>query len=321
MEVCGRSGQASHVYRRRCHRSALLLGVLIVPGFARAAVMIAEQGVARAVIVHNGNTALPDEMAGCKDIKTIKPPVETLNGYLKRITGVELPVVATLAEAGARTAIVLELVDKVPGASEKPTGRQAYRLRTDGTRLILTAASELGLTYAVYGLLEDHLGCRFYTYQAKGLSYGGPGFEVVPRQPTLALDKLEDLQEPVFAQRGFIYWPGSYPWVLQNRGAGSPADTVSGGLGVSLNMYALLPPHDTKIGREEVKGLFAEHPDFYPLTTACESPASLRRASLPIRNLGCRVRRGSARAGCWRCRTRRSPRWPSKAAASLKCWT
>jgi hypothetical protein len=28
---------------------------------------------------------------------------------------------------------------------------------------------------------------------------------------------IDDLQEPAFANRGIIYWVGSYPWILKNR--------------------------------------------------------------------------------------------------------
>ena len=246
----------------------VFLFLLAMGGATHAAVTIVEKGHALAVIVHNGNTKVPAEMAGSREVKFIKPPVETLNHYLQQITGTELPVVATPAEAGDKPAIVLELVDKVLGASDKPTGKQAYRIRIAGNRITLTAAMPLGLCYAVYGLLEDHLGCRFYTYKAQGLSYGGSGYELVPKRATLALDKSDDLQEPAFVQRGFIYWPGSYPWILQNRGVGQPADTISGALGVNLNMYGLLPPQDIKdkrTGQVTVKGLFAEHPDLYAM--------------------------------------------------------
>jgi formylglycine-generating enzyme required for sulfatase activity len=229
------------------------------------AMTLVEQGRPLAVIVHNGNTTLPADVAGNRDARYIKPPVDTLNQYLKQITGTELPVVATLAEAGDKPAVVLDLVARVPGASDRPTGAQAYRIKTDGNRLTLTASTPLGLYNAVYGLLEDHLGCRFYTFARKGLSYAGPGFEVVPKRPTLVLGKLDDLQEPAFANRGIIFWMGSYPWILQNRGIGVPADNTSGALAAGHNMYDMLPPQDKKVGKDVIKGLFTEHPEFYPL--------------------------------------------------------
>ena len=251
-------------------KTKMIIALLLSSAIVSQAVTLTKNGQPAAVIVHNGHTALPPEVGLSREAreKQIKPAVEVLQAYLKEISGAELPLAATHAEAGDKPTIVLELVDKVPGASDKPTGAQAYRIKADGNRLTLTASTLLGLQNAVHGLLEDHLGCRFYTFAAKGLFYAGPGFEVVPKQPTLALKKVDDFQEPVFANRGIIYWPGSYPWILQNRGIGVPADNVSGALGTGHNLYDLLPPKDKTVGKEVIKGLFAEHPGFYPLNHA-----------------------------------------------------
>ena len=247
---------------------ALMAACWGVTPVAQGAVSLTDQGQPRAVIVHNGHTALPAEVARNRDAKFMKPPADALNHYLKQITGTELPAVATLAKAEGKPAIVLELVAKVPGASDKPTGPQAYRIKADGNRITLTAATPLGLHNAVYGLLEDHLGCRFYTFARKGLSYAGPGYEVVPKRPTLAVDAVDDFQEPAFANRGFIFWMGSYPWILQNRGVGTPGDGTSAALAAGHNMYDLLPPKDKKVGKETIKGLFADHPEIYSLNHA-----------------------------------------------------
>jgi formylglycine-generating enzyme required for sulfatase activity len=226
--------------------------------------LLAEGGQAKAVIVSNGLTTVGAGLDGSK----VKPAINELRDYLKQITGADFPTVATLAEAGGKPTIVLEVVAKLPGASARATATQAYRITATPQRLTLTAASPMALHYAVYGLLEDHLGCRFYTFISTGLGYGGRGREVVPKQTRLMLPAFDDLQEPAFANRGFIYWMGSYPWILQNRGIGTPGDHVSGGLGAGHNLYHLLPPDDRKDGDVVVPGLFKTHPEFYPLNHA-----------------------------------------------------
>lgn len=243
--------------------TAILLG-LAVQIQAADGLLLAENGLAKAVIVHNGLT----RVASALDASKVKPAVDDLRDYLKQITGADFPMVATLAEAGERPTILLEVVGKLPGASDRVTAAQAYRITATGQRLTLTAASPLALHHAVYGLLEDHLGCRFYTFVAKGMHYGGRGYEIVPRQPKLVLAAINDLQEPAFANRGFIFWMGSYPWIVQNRGPGTPGDRVSGGLGAGHNFYHLLPPTDTKEGEKVVPGLFKTHPEFYPVNKA-----------------------------------------------------
>ena len=60
----------------------------------------------------------------------------------------------------------------------------------------------MGLTYAVYGFLEDHLGVRFYSNE----------YEVVPEKASLTLGEIDDTQEPAFACRSWI-WGMSFPRV------------------------------------------------------------------------------------------------------------
>jgi formylglycine-generating enzyme required for sulfatase activity len=250
----------------------------MMSGVSAAGVPITEKGEARAVIVHNGHTnvatQIPANPLGVSRKFAIKPAAVELRDYLKEITGAELPLVATLAEAGDRPAIVLEVVEKVPGASDRETGRQAYRLKTDGNRLVITVADELGLHNAVYGLLEDHFGCHFYTckriHGSQGVvHYDGPDFEVVPRRPTLTLNGIDNLQEPSLANRGLIFAMGSYPWVLKNRAIGHGGDHVSGARAAGHTMYSWIPPEDLVVwlpvgGRTNRPGLFKDHPEIYP---------------------------------------------------------
>ena len=143
---------------RRILLAAMLLGTALL---VTAGVPIAKDGKAVAVIVHNGHNkepkGFPKRILGVKR-GTIKPPAVELQNYLKQITGAELPMVASLNEAGDRPAIVLEVVDHVIGASDRDTGKHAYRLQTKGNKLTLTAAGGMSLYNAVYGFLEDQIG-------------------------------------------------------------------------------------------------------------------------------------------------------------------
>ncbi len=90
---------------------------VMVSGSAMAAVPIAENGAARAVIVHNGHTAVASGLSD-RHVRPghIQPAVDVLADYLQQITGAVFEQVATEAEAGDRPTIVFELVGKVPGA-------------------------------------------------------------------------------------------------------------------------------------------------------------------------------------------------------------
>jgi sulfatase modifying factor 1 len=191
--------------------------------------------------------------------EAFKQQAGDLAGYLAKITGATIPVVADVAAAAGRPVIILEKVERVPGSSTKVTARQAYRITADATTLRLTGGSDFGVTYAVWGLLEDHLGCRFYTFQGNSQ----PGFEIVPQRPALALPAVDDFQEPAFMQRSFIWWPASSGWVVKNRGGGYPGDnTHASVLMASHNFYKLLPP-DT---------WFKDHPEWAPLTDGKREP-------------------------------------------------
>lgn len=230
---------------------SLMLGAaLLAVEPLRADVPIADKGQPQAAIVHTGCTGA----------------AEDLQRYLKKITGAALPLAADAAAADALKLpgrIVLEKVDTVPGASERITGRQAYRIRTDGSTLRLIGTPEYGITYAVWGLLEEHLGCRFYAMDES--------YEIVPQRPTLTLGTIDDFQEPAFMQRMFIFWPGSMPWVVRNRGGGWPADNSPASYGQHIygqhNFYHLVPPQDQKNDKGDVvrKGWATAHPEWAPM--------------------------------------------------------
>ena len=100
---------------------ALLAGGVTVGGchtYARRGatpLTLAEEGRPAAVIVANGHAT----------------PAEALRAYVEKISGASLPVVTNAAEAPAEASLVtLDLVERIPGTSDRATARQAYRLRT-----------------------------------------------------------------------------------------------------------------------------------------------------------------------------------------------
>ena len=266
-------------------RNALALclaATVLTAGFTASAVQLTEDGAPRAVIVHNGHTELAPQIP--KDARAVKyghiePAVEALRDYLEKITGAKLPVVATVEDAGDLPAIVLRLVDKVPGASDRwVTARQAYRITTEENRIVLTAAEGLGLHNAVFGFLEDHLGCHFYSVHVSRHSHGvsryeGPGFETIPDQPSLSVGEIDDLQEPAVPNRGLIFKMGNYPWILKNRAVSPRGGRTSSAMGCGHTMYSWINPNDKKVwvrteeGRKRVtkKGLMGSHPEFFPM--------------------------------------------------------
>ncbi len=206
-----------------------------------AAVELARDGETRAVIVHNGHTSRSSTRYSYANIDFL----DELQDYFKRITGAELEAVETLEAAGERPAIVFELVEGLTQAGEGDTGRQAYHILSENNRIYLRAQNDLALSHAVFGLLEDHMGCRFYR----------PDFEIIPDSPTLVMEDIDDFQEPSFANRGLLYALHRGSLIVNNRGIGLRAFPPSGDMRMHHNLYGVIPPDE----------LFEDYPDIYAM--------------------------------------------------------
>ena len=199
---------------------ALVMSVVSV-NMARAALTLVDEGVAKAVIVSNGH----------------KAQAENLQSYLKKLSGAEVPIVAERAEVPAGQAVIeLRLVATVPGASTRLSAADAYRLQSDDKELTLSAATDMALHYAVWGLLEDHFGVLFLDEKV----------ERIPSSATLTLEPLQETAEPAFiARRGID--EGNRPWLVKNRGGGAQ------GLWSNHSFYTWIKP----------SVYFEEHPEWF----------------------------------------------------------
>ncbi|MFW5893632.1 MAG: DUF4838 domain-containing protein, partial [Verrucomicrobiota bacterium] len=189
-------------------RTHVLLGLIMayfsvhfLPS-AAGELVLTEEGEPRAAIIHNGH----DDSG------------EVLQDYLGQITGAELPLAETSDEIDAEypTAIKLSIMENMEGVSDQETAEHAYRLRGEDDTLSITALTEVGLKFAVYGLLQDHLGVGFFT----------PDFEEIPDSPTLIIPELDELQEPVLYGRG-VRWSGprrGHMADYANKNRGYPLD-------------------------------------------------------------------------------------------------
>ncbi len=223
---------------------------------------------------------------------------EELQGFLEKMTGARLSIVAETVPAVPNEILVgpssrLKTLGIDLGTAA--LGREGYLLRTVGPRLVVAGGEPRGTLYGVYGLLEDHFGCRWFT----------PELERIPRSNRLVLPPLDERRVPVFEYRETYTWE-SYDanWMARNRLNGA------GGRGRLLERQGIRPPVpelDARHGGSirfgfgffvhtmeklvPAKELFASHPEYFalwkgrhrPSQVCCTNEAVIRLCTEAIR--------------------------------------
>ena len=194
------------------------------------------------------------------DVST-KAVAEDFAGILKEITGAEFAIVTDDTEASAKEIVVgadnarlekLGLADMTEGFSDGE-----YEIRTVGKKLVIAGGPNRGTINGMYGFLQDHLGCRWFT----------PGCMKMPKQSVLKPGEIKDRSKPSFARRSTntsMHWDAA--WTARNRlnqcltGGGSASismlmnddrvKTIGGYPGVHMLSYV-------------PKSLYDPHPEYY----------------------------------------------------------
>lgn len=151
------------------------------------------------------------------------------------------------------------LVTDKPDADETPTTKEAFRINTRPGKpwtIRIYGDSKRGAMYGCYGLLQDVLGCRWFT---KTISK-------IPKQKTITLGNLDIEQKPAFEYREPFYAEALYgpkEWLARNRANGNSCNldaSVGGKVRYGVRsfvhtMFTLVPPSK----------YFAEHPEYFAL--------------------------------------------------------
>ena len=177
-----------------------------------------------------------------------------LQVFLGQITGAEFECV-TESVPPARHEIILgasgRLRELGVTVDAESLGAEGYVLRTVGNHLVIAGSDVRGVMYGVYGLLQDHLGCRWFT----------PEVSRIPKQPTLELPELNETVIPPLAYR----WPAVLDcydpdWCARNRVNVGPKLTEAHGGSVKFcgwaHTFATLVPVET---------YFEQHPEYFAL--------------------------------------------------------
>lgn len=155
---------------------------------------------------------------------------EELQHFLERMTGARLPIIADTGVAAPHEILVGRSKRLDPLGIKvdfEALGTEGYVMRTVGPHLVIAGGEPRGTLYGVYGLLEEHLGCRWFT----------PEVDRIPRMERLELPRLDERRIPVFEYRETYTWE-SYDgnWMARNRLNGA------GGRGRLLERQGIRPP-------------------------------------------------------------------------------
>ncbi|MEW6072900.1 MAG: DUF4838 domain-containing protein [Planctomycetota bacterium] len=189
------------------------------------------------------------------------PPVrhaaEELQTFLREIAGVELSIVTDREPPGPAEILVgdstrLPALD--PAIDLAALGREGYVLRAVGPHLVIAGGEPRGTLYGVYGLLEDHLGCRWFT----------PAVSRIPEHSRLALPALDETVVPALEYREpFTFECFDGDWCARNRmnsSSGRLGEHHGGKIqfadGFFCHTFATLVPPAT---------YFAPHPEYFSL--------------------------------------------------------
>lgn len=217
----------------------LLLAATALSSMAEAELLLAEGGEARAAILV-GRDASPAE----------RYAAEELQRFLGEISGASFALVASADEAGGLALIdVGNTTAKLPLPGEAYGGEE-YHLRTLDNALVIAGGRPRGVLYGVYALLEEVLGCRWFT----------PEVSHIPRMERLALPDLDLRHAPVLEYREpFVMDCYDGDWSARNRMNGNRASLQEkhGGKvayrGFVHTFNELIPPDP----------YFDEHPEYF----------------------------------------------------------
>ena len=177
-----------------------------------------------------------------------------LRDHLLQVTGARLEIRSERDVKADVPQIVLGQAARarelLPSLEVKSLGPDAIVLKTVGRNLVLTGRPPRGTLYAVYTLLEDVVGCRWWTSEES----------FIPKRPTLVIPRQDTTYAPPLWYREAFYrdaFNGVFAARSKCNGQHDQVAAEYGGhyrfAGFVHTFYPLLPPAK----------YFASHPEWY----------------------------------------------------------
>lgn len=217
-------------------------GCAILPWNREKPLLIAEKGPARVQIVV-AEAASP----------ATRYAAEELQRFLGEITGADIPIVTDDAPLGAHEIILGKNAHLFPAdvfIDFDALGKEGYVIRTAGPHLVIAGGEPRGTLYGVYGFLEDHLGCRWFT----------PDVYTVPKRPTLKAGPFDETTIPILEYREpFTKDCFDGDWAARNR-MNSSAASLEERHGGKVTYHGFVHTFDQLVPPDKY---FDEHPEYF----------------------------------------------------------
>lgn len=204
------------------------------------------------VLAENGQSAYKIVVADDASPST-KHGAKELRMFLRQMTGAELPIVSDRQTQEPKEIILgdnVHLRKLGLNIDFAPLGDEGYLIRTVGESLIIAGGKLRGNMYGVYGLLEDHFGCRWFA----------PGVSRIPTYNRLTVGAIDNCHIPILEYReSFTFECFDADWCARNRlnSCHSHLDDKRGG---RIMMASLCHTFSKLVPPEKY---FKEHPEYY----------------------------------------------------------
>lgn len=204
---------------------------------------LAHDGIADYAIVIP-DAATPQDQKAAQDLAK----------WLKEMTGAAFAIVPEAqAQGDAIVSIGETKAATAAGLAPAPDlGDEGYRIAAKGKALFLSGGRKRGAINAVYALLEEDLGCRWYAGDSSTL----------PQRPTLAFRPVPRSFAPTLVIRDPFYHAAfDATWSLRNR-TNAPSAAVPEEWGGHVDYALFVHTFNTLVPPQQY---FAEHPEYFML--------------------------------------------------------
>lgn len=178
---------------------------------------------------------------------TEKYAAQTLQKYIKEITGKELAVSASLSVPSGKT-ICISTADGGESGS--------YTIKADGDTLYITGCGSRGPIYGVFGFLKKYCNCRWYTQDVKA----------IPEADSISIPDGEEYKYTPFFESTETDWisPRNAEFSLANGLSGGTYRSLSPAQGGTVNYISSLAHTLTSQFCSKDK-YFESHPEYFAL--------------------------------------------------------